>query len=128
MTTREIHVVVGNQTARKMPSLGMGLSTDHLEGSPLLFSLLEEASPRFLVCEMDLTKGHGAAELERYKIICDVVHTQAVLEAVVNEKSSLATLASEVARIDLPLYAVVVFETNTLIFEDPKSVLSGIPV
>ncbi|MGQ9647912.1 MAG: hypothetical protein ACUVWO_15415 [Thermodesulfobacteriota bacterium] len=128
METREIQVSVGNHTGQKMPFLGMGLSADQLEVTPRLLSLLEKASPRFLVCEMDLTKAHGSAELEKYRIICDTAHVPAVLEVIVNETSSLATLASEVAKIDLPLYAVVVFETNKRTVKEAKSVFSGIPV
>jgi hypothetical protein len=123
-----IRVTVGPPTTKRMPALGLGVSAEQAAADRGSLHMLKRAAPRFLVCEVDLTKGHGLAELAAYQAVCDAAGASAVLEVVLDEGVNFAILANAVAESKLRVSAVSVFPTAEHRVDEAKSIFPGMSI
>ncbi|WP_237684311.1 hypothetical protein [Pseudaminobacter soli (ex Zhang et al. 2022)] len=110
----------------KMPMIGIGVPAE--EAAPALErpELIKRLVPRWLVCEIDLRRGHGRSELEKYRKLADLTGAEVTLEIITKGSmdpfGELQPLAHAVQEVGLAPQAVAVFPA-----QDMKSVQPDAP-
>jgi hypothetical protein len=109
-----------------MPRIGIGVPAEEAEPALESIDLVKRLAPKWLVCQVDLRKGHGRTELERYRRLGEETGAEIVLEIVTSggadPAAELRPLADAVRASGVTLAAITVFPA-----EDMKSVLPGSP-
>lgn len=119
-----IAVKVGGVARGVMPQIGLGVPAEEIGAALRNLDLLKLAAPRRLICHFDPRAKHGKAELYGYRVLCEQLGAQCMLEVIVE---SIEGYADEVKRVaamvneaGLKLESVAVVPAGDL-----KSVLPG---
>jgi hypothetical protein len=98
---RAVAVELGGETGVRMPVIGIGVPAEEVAHSAAASDLLRRLAPRFLVCHLDLRKGHGESELEAYRRLGEATGAELMIEAVIpGEQDPAAELAPLAAALD----------------------------
>ena len=65
-----VRVAIGGEQGR-LPAIGLGVPAGEAEHALAAGDLLARLAPRWLVCEVDLRRGDGLAELGRYRALAE---------------------------------------------------------
>jgi hypothetical protein len=105
-------VTLGGELAARMPEIGIGLPAEEATAALAAIDHLRELAPRFLVCNVDARDGRGLAELDTYRKVSEALTAPIVMEVVlpdeVDADASLSPVAAAIARVRLPISAIIV--------------------
>ncbi|MBX3566487.1 MAG: hypothetical protein KF914_00420 [Rhizobiaceae bacterium] len=112
-----VSVSVGEKIGA-MPRLGLGVQAAEAGFALDNIELVRRLAPRWLVCEVDLRKGHGRAELDAYRKLGEATGAEIVLEIItlgsMDPDGELAGLARATSEAGLSPAAVSVFPQQEL--------------
>ena len=80
-TKAQLQSVVGREIG-KLPAIGVGVPADEASHALANADLVKRLSARWLICQVDLRRGHGRAELERYRALGELTGAEVMLEIV----------------------------------------------
>jgi hypothetical protein len=122
---RRVRVAIGDEVGR-LPAIGVSVPADEAAHAVQAAGLVQRLGPRSLVCEVDLRRGHGRAELDRYRMLADLTGAEIVLEIItrgtLDPLAELSALAEAAAEAKLAPAAICVFPA-----QDMKSVQPNAP-
>jgi hypothetical protein len=118
-----IAVTLG-EAAGAIPAIGIGVPAEEAAHALTNLDLIKRLGPKWLVCEIDLRKNHGRAELDAYRRLGEATAAGIVLEIVtaggMDPAKELAPVGEAVRASGLKPSAIAVFPA-----QDMKSVLPG---
>jgi hypothetical protein len=86
-------IEVNRVNGAMLPKIGLGMPAAEAATALAAVDLLKAAGPDFLVCELDLRKGHGTPEVDRYRALRQATGAELVLEIVIPGEDPKAELA-----------------------------------
>lgn len=119
-----VSVALGAEAGR-FPAIGVGVPAEEAAHALDKGNLLKLLGVSSLICEIDLRKGHGRAEIERYRELADLTGADITLEIVtkgtLDPDGELAPLAKAAAEADLQPKAITVFPAQDMISVQPDA-------
>jgi hypothetical protein len=101
-----------------LPKLGLGVPSVEAAFALENAGLVARLAPRWLVCEVDLRKGHGRAELQAYRALGEATGAEVALEIVtlgsMDPDGELAGVATAAAEAGLSPVAIAAFPQQEL--------------
>ena len=109
----------------KLPAIGVGVPADEAAHALANADLVKRLSARWLICQVDLRRGHGRAELERYRALGELTGAEIMLEIVtlgtLDPAAELAPVAKAAADAGLKPTAVAVFPAQDMVSVQPDA-------
>jgi hypothetical protein len=119
-----VRLTLGGEIGR-LPEMGLGVPAEEAAHALEAGDLTRRLGARSLVCEMDLRKGHGRAEMERYRALADLTGAAVTLEIVtkgtLDPDAELADAARAAAEAGLWPAAVTVFPAQDMVSVQPDA-------
>lgn len=117
-----VSIRIGDAVGR-LPAIGLGVppeETAHALANP---DLMKKLAPKSLICQIDLRKGHGRAEMERYRDLAALTGAAVTLEIItlgtMDPGGELAPVAKAAAEAGLEPAAVTAFPQQELVSYQP---------
>jgi hypothetical protein len=124
VSRESLEVAIGGTTGAVLQPLGLGMPPEEIDHARAHIHLLHRAAPSFLQCQFDPRAGHGRAQLDGYRALCEDVGANCVLEIVVasvdDYETELRRLAGTVQQSGIRLSGIALCPVGDL-----KSVLPG---
>ena len=109
----------------KLPEIGVGVPADEASHALANADLVKRLSARWLICQVDLRRGHGRAELERYRALGELTGAEVMLEIVtrgtMDPVAELTTVAQAAADAGLKPAAIAVFPAQDMVSVQPDA-------
>lgn len=109
--------------AGKLPAIGFGVPAEEAAHALANPGLMRKLAPASLVCQVDLRKGHGRVEMERYRDLAALTGAEVTLEIItrgtMDPAGELAPVAKAAAQAGLEPAAVMAFPQQELVSYQP---------
>jgi hypothetical protein len=119
---RPISLTIGGEIG-KLPTIGIGVSGEEAAHALQKADLMRQLGVRSLICEIDLRKGHGRAELELYRALAELTGAEITLEIItkgtLDPDAELASVANSAADAGLKHSSVTVFPAQDMVSVQP---------
>jgi hypothetical protein len=111
--------------AGQLPAIGLGVPAEEAPYAMEKGDLVKRLGVQSLICEIDLRKGHGRAELEGYRALADLTGAEITLEIItkgtLDPDGELVSLARATADADLQPKAITVFPGQDMVSVQPDA-------
>ncbi len=127
---RPVSLTIGGQIGR-LPAIGLGVPADEAAHALERGALTKRLGVQSLICEIDLRREHGGAEMERYRALANLTGAEITLEIItkgsLDPDAELAPVAKAAADAGLKLAAVTVFPAQDMVSVQPDGTWPEMP-
>ena len=121
---RPVLLTLGGEIGR-LPAIGLGIPADEAAHALEQGALMQRLGVQLLICEIDLRRDHGRAEMDRYRALADLTGAAITLEIItkgsLNPDAELAQVAKASADAGLTPDAVTVFPAQDMVSVQPDA-------
>lgn len=121
---RLVSLTIGGEIGR-LPAIGLGVPADEAIHALEKSALTKRLGVQSLICEIDLRRDHGRAEMERYRQLADLTGAEITLEIITRGRlepdAELVPVAKAAADAGLRPAAVTVFPAQDMVSVQPDA-------
>ncbi|HWK65202.1 MAG TPA: hypothetical protein VNS34_09695 [Rhizobiaceae bacterium] len=119
-----VSLTLGAEDGR-FPAIGLGVPAEEASFALAKGDLLKRLGLRSLICEIDLRKGHGRAEIEHYRALADLTGAEITLEIItkgtLDPLGELVPVAQAAHEASLRPQAITVFPAQDMVSVQPDA-------